>query len=359
MSIDGRLKQLMPSLSALERALLVLQSLKEGKDEDPRWRNTMPLSQAAEFNRYIHLMNAANMELGILVGLLNRAADVLEMRFSWLVCMRLWREHIGDITRLVRVGMREPIAESEYALLVEKERQEWIPVEDLADWLAGDRAEWSDDELEFSDELNKELVTDEAWDREAEKREEELREHIKAGRLSARGRGRSIKVRAGDFEDFFGKTSGAAPEELLAYHVVPDVQADEVARERSFQKGLQSLLDWRSPEDGSGGLDKLEGLDKGLAGTICAGIVACWIELKAAEVVIEEISSEFGGVDPLKPRIREELVETLGALPRLRDYLSELHVEIDGGLPEPTDEDIELTRELARRRAPEFRRSTR
>jgi hypothetical protein len=53
MSIDARLGKLMPALSAQERAILILRSLKEKTPEDPLWRSTMPREQAAEFNRLI------------------------------------------------------------------------------------------------------------------------------------------------------------------------------------------------------------------------------------------------------------------------------------------------------------------
>jgi len=58
--LDARLDRLMPTLKAKERALLVLGSLKDGTPEDPRWRQTMPTNQYAEFNLYIGLMNACN-----------------------------------------------------------------------------------------------------------------------------------------------------------------------------------------------------------------------------------------------------------------------------------------------------------
>ena len=41
MSLDTRLQKLMPALSAKERAILILRSLKEETEEDPSWRNTM------------------------------------------------------------------------------------------------------------------------------------------------------------------------------------------------------------------------------------------------------------------------------------------------------------------------------
>ena len=39
MSLDGRLNKLAPMLTAQERAILVLESWKEGRQEDPAWRH--------------------------------------------------------------------------------------------------------------------------------------------------------------------------------------------------------------------------------------------------------------------------------------------------------------------------------
>ena len=61
MSIDVRLNKLMPGLSAKERAILVLRSLREKTPEDPLWRRTMPQEQPAEFRRLMVLVNACNI----------------------------------------------------------------------------------------------------------------------------------------------------------------------------------------------------------------------------------------------------------------------------------------------------------
>ena len=89
MNIDSRLRKVMPALSARERAILVLDSWKEDKPEDPSWRLTMPTSQSEEFNRLIALMNVANRELRLLIGRLEHMAEKLDLRFAWLTCLVL------------------------------------------------------------------------------------------------------------------------------------------------------------------------------------------------------------------------------------------------------------------------------
>ncbi|HLG12217.1 MAG TPA: hypothetical protein VI876_10715 [Dehalococcoidia bacterium] len=108
MSIDARLSRLSSALSARERALLVLGSLKDKTPEDPAWRRTMPQDQVREFNRLIGLMNVANRELAILIGLQARTADELGVREAWLVSLTLWQEHIDEIREALRVVFRRP-----------------------------------------------------------------------------------------------------------------------------------------------------------------------------------------------------------------------------------------------------------
>ena len=65
-----------------------------------------------------------------------------------------------------------------------------------------------------------------------------------------------------------------------------------------------------------------------------------WRELRALEVVWEEIGTEFGGEDVVDPRLREQATETATLL---RECIKEL-----GGrrLPEPGDDFLQRTREV-------------
>jgi hypothetical protein len=89
-SKDHRLDRLSSSLTAKERALLVLRSWKAGEDEDPSWRFSMPDSQAPSFNRYIELMNGVNVHLKPLLVVLNLELEKLGLRVGWLVTFHLW-----------------------------------------------------------------------------------------------------------------------------------------------------------------------------------------------------------------------------------------------------------------------------
>ncbi len=95
-TIDSRLDKLMPVLSARERAILVLRSLKDKTPEDPMWRQTMPRDQSPEFNRLIVLMNACNIHLPLFITMVEQHTEQLYLRFmSWDALvdsgLQIWR----------------------------------------------------------------------------------------------------------------------------------------------------------------------------------------------------------------------------------------------------------------------------
>ena len=80
-----RMKKLLPSLTASERALLLLRSWKEDTDEDDQIRLTTPAWQVREFNRYMGLMNGTNTQLGASILLLGCQIEKTLLRVSWLI----------------------------------------------------------------------------------------------------------------------------------------------------------------------------------------------------------------------------------------------------------------------------------
>ena len=83
MSLDARLNRLVPVLTAKERGILVLGSLKSKTPEDTSWRSTMPPSQTTEFNRLIFLMNACNVHLPLYITTIELRTEQLYLRFHW------------------------------------------------------------------------------------------------------------------------------------------------------------------------------------------------------------------------------------------------------------------------------------
>ena len=350
MSPDARLNKLMPSLTARERAILILDSWKDDSHEDPNWCRTMPQSQVQEFNRYIDLMKVANRELARVIRMLEQMAETLELRFCWLFDQVLWQEHVDEIRRAIRLTVREPITEAEHAAKVEAARSEWLPVEELAGMLAGDHEAWADEDFAKGDDGERE-ITDEAWNRVGAEKESWLQTLVAEGTLPGRGKGRRLKIKMGAFDNLMGRKTGACPEDdgYLSYRVLPDSRAEEVELDRLGLRRLQGVLDWRAFDDttDSDPPDSLHRLRESLKEGIAHQLISAWVQLKTLEVVLDDIEAEFGGSDPLRPSPRARLEETRTKLLTTQEHLRVLDMEVV--LRDPLPEEIEEMREFVRK----------
>ena len=135
---DRRLDKLYPALTARERALLVLQAMKEDRDEDRQIRGTMPREQGHEFNRHIFLMNSANCELGLLICWLKAQVEVLDVKLGWLATVKLWALANQSLVQYITMHTKEPITQSEYERLLKEVRGEMVPASELAEMLLED-----------------------------------------------------------------------------------------------------------------------------------------------------------------------------------------------------------------------------
>jgi len=86
-----------------------------------------------------------------------------------------------------------------------------------------------------------------------------------------------------------------------------------------------------------------DGLVRALVLGITDGLEQHWCELRAIEIVLDEVAEEFGGEDPLQADTRALLDGCLASCKELRDEIAD-YVAID--LPEPAEEDVELVRAL-------------
>lgn len=66
-----------------------------------------------------------------------------------------------------------------------------------------------------------------------------------------------------------------------------------------------------------------------------------------AEVVLDEVAKEFGGQDPARPVIRESLEKSKRTVQELREGLQRIGEAFD--LPEPSEEQLKLLREIVER----------
>jgi hypothetical protein len=96
-----KIERLYDRLTARERAILVLRSWKEGKEEEPGWRWSMPLDQTAEFNRLIDLMNGVNQHLAPFVFATAPEVDKLGLRLGWMAAFTLWGNQRYELEELL------------------------------------------------------------------------------------------------------------------------------------------------------------------------------------------------------------------------------------------------------------------
>ena len=107
MSLDARLNKVMPVLSARERGILVLKSLKDKTPENPSLRRTMPPEQMSEFNRLIVLMNACNIYLPLFITMVEQQAEQMEVRVSWMLTLSQFGTALWQLGALVPPSKRK------------------------------------------------------------------------------------------------------------------------------------------------------------------------------------------------------------------------------------------------------------
>ena len=358
---EARVKGISEGLTAQERGLLVLRSWKEGKEEDPAWRSTMPEEQVLAFNRYIHLTNGVNRGLGLLLLAIVLETDKLSLRLGWLAESALWAITTTELRDYVALEAKEPITESEHRERVERARAEYEPVADLAGALVYRYVEWEEEDVESWDERDGLIVKEASWAKVRRVKERELAELVAEGVLQGRGSGRRLKVNVGCFYDWLGEDTPVRPDVGFEFEVVPDDQADDVprrrkARERAFEElerspGLSVLHASFWPEEvrpmvelqPKGKLDDLVELHKGI---LREGIERQWRQLRAMEVVVGEAEEAFGE-DPCVPDVRHKIDHT-------RERLADLHGEAQAylgpfELPEPDEDEVAEVRAVAER----------
>jgi len=352
---NQRLDKLYPALTAKERALLVLRAWKGDQAEDVQVRRTMPQSQAPDFNHYIHLMNAANEDLGKYIVALNGVANQLGLKSAWLASLQLWGIRIWELATYIVLHTNEPITESEHRRLVERARAEMVPVAELAETLVESYDGWTAADKEPAEDGDEEqVVSDKAWNRLLAEKKRELTRLVEEGTLAGRRSGRRLLVNNGSFYDWLGEPVPVCPDWGNGYDVLPDDQAERVERLKKERLDAQEAIS-RSPTSpllelleeklGRRVTDRQERWDEAMAAlrqSLREGILWCWQELRAVEIVLDEVAEELGE-DPLLPPVRQVLNKTHQDLVELHPLLSFVDVEVE--LPEPDEERVEFLRQ--------------
>jgi hypothetical protein len=309
-SLGARLDRLTSALSAKERALLVLRSMKERTPEDPLWRQTMPNDQVREFNRLIELMTIANREFAFLIAMIEKELEKLDLYSSWLYTLHLWRLNLADINFTASLVAREAITRSVHEKLVETARDEYILASQLAVILAEEKRSWSDDDVEEVGWTRELVVKPQSWKRLQAEAEQQIRDAVEAGTLEARGAGKKLAVKRASFDAWLGRPVTVYPRWAGAYEVLADdreihVQADQHTLEHLRQAIEETPipLDLLEREQGS----NLDALISAMQTNLQRMLEFRWSELVATERVVERIAAEFDSEDPLKPHSRAGL----------------------------------------------------
>jgi hypothetical protein len=356
MTGTGRLDRLYPALTAKERALLVLRAWKEDREEDLQVRRTMPPDQAPDFNRYIHLMNAANLEAGKYIVVLNGVANQLNSKSAWLASLQVWGIRVWDLATYIILHTNEPITESEHKRLVEKARTERVPVAELAEVLVERYEGWTEADMEPAEDPDDgPVVRGKAWNRMLAEKKRELSRLAEEGVLIGKRSGRRLLIHNGSFYDWLGEPVPVCPDWGKGYDVLPDDQAERVESLKKARLRAQEVVA-RSPispmqrfleeQLGRRVTERQERWDEAMAAlreSLREGVPWCWQELRAVETVLAEVAEEFDGEDPLLPPVRSVLDKTHQELIDLHPLLDAVDAEVD--LPEPDEERVEQLRQ--------------
>jgi len=355
MSGTARLDKLYPALTAKERALLVLRAWKGDQEEDAQVRLTMPQSQARDFNHYIHLMNAANRDLGMYVAALNGIAKELGLKAAWLASLQMWGIRVWDVWTYIALHTNEPITESEHRRLVETARAEMLPVAELAETLVERYDGWTEADMEpGGEDSDEQVVKDKAWNRLLAEKKRELTLLVQEGVLASRRRGRGLLINNGSFYDWLDDPVPVCPDWGIGYDVLPDDQAGQVeslkkarlhAQEAIAASPASPILEFLEEKLGRRVTERQERWDEAMAAlreSLREAVPWCWQEVRAVEMVLEEVAEEFGE-DPLLPPVRQVLDKTRQELVELRLLLA--FVDAEAELPEPDEERVTFLRQ--------------
>jgi hypothetical protein len=347
-SNDHRLRTLMGALTAKERGILVMRHLRDETDEDPNVRATMPSSQAVEFNRYIQLMNVANMDLVMLASLYQEAVNQVDLREGWLFTLLMWQLHAEELSEFIQEHTSELITESEFEARVRERALAFVPLPEIARELTS----CNDWPVEHMEDPLRAVVEEHAWNMEEKLWLKRLRDAAAAGLVEARGKGSAARVRVGSVYHWLERPVLLRTDNDSKYEVCPDDKREEVERLRELRRKVLGRVPLREQLTSLVGEDVDEDwpvwdrLAEYMQKTIVDGGARTWQEIRALEMALEEIAAEFEGEDALKPVFREVITDSKRRLQENLEHLRQ-YVESDiADFEEPTEEQIEWARRI-------------
>jgi hypothetical protein len=277
---------------------------------------------------------------------------------------RIGERELESLTRsLQQFGFVQPVLARKsdsvviggHRRLVEKTRQEMIPVAELAEVLVEGYDGWTEADTEPAEDPDDgPVVRQKAWNRLLAEKKRELSRLVEEGVLAGKRGGRRLLINNGSFYDWLGEPVPLCPDWGKGYDVLPDDQADPVeslkrerlrAQEVVAKFPISSMQKFLEEELGRPVTERQERWDEAMAAlaeSLREGIPWCWQELRAAETVLEEVAEAFNGEDPLLPQVREVLDKTRRDLVELHPLLDFVDVEVE--LPELDEERVEFLR---------------
>ena len=305
----SRLRRLWSQLTAKERAIALLRSLKAGEPQEPMLRQTMPREQFGEFNRHIRLLQKVNLGLGLLVMRYPPIVQAIRLRLAVLALTELWELRADASFGYVAPHSRELITESAYREIKEEASRESLALDEAAEILAEEHRGWEPEDLEDG------MPTDSAWERVFGEKRRQLQELVKRGELGGEDAEDGLLINIGSFYRWKGEPVPVIPQWGMEYDVRPDQEAEAVEGRR---KRLERV--WEFRRQMSRLWPKMPGAEQGktLIERIRDDIQVLWQEVEALKSVLKEVAEDFTGEDPALPELREILDDTGSQLEKLR-----------------------------------------
>jgi hypothetical protein len=322
-SLRADLDKLLPGLSARERAILVLRNFKEKKPQDPTLAWGMADYETREYNRLIRYIQVCNSEVFTLITMIQGRVDVLSVRLSLLLALNMWGEHADMLSLYLRAYTKEPITESEYKRRQEEEPKRWAPVSELAQVMTSRKGDWNVDAL---DDPENQIVNAAAWEKECARQEKVLLSAARRGELESKGRGKDLTVRVGSFWAWLGEEVNLRPAWGFDFDLAPDDEADLVEKVRRNRDEVKDTFSGRSvPDEPYAGFPLYWLMAARVQEIVTESVPSLWTELMGLDGALREIAKrEFGGEDPLKVAIREDVDRVIAKLKELHSQIEEI-----------------------------------
>ena len=331
MSLDGRLSQLTPSLSARERAVLVVRAVNADRAPDPALLAKMPREQGRDYNRLISLARGVQMVLVPRALVLLGEVEALELKHFALTVIAAWGSERTLLAGSAALVAHIPIPQSEHERLLAELRAERLPLDEAAELVA-----------EHHGISERAAAT-------------ELRRQFPGAASRSGKRARLREVEWGALYDWLGLPLEPVPEWGWRYEPVPN-DAYEPERWRRENAERSMVERWKAGPgaparvlpalggDHAAPLEELGDLDRttrALAELVRDGVAARWSQLLAIELVAGEAMAEFDDDGILPEELTALLVDSRERLLRLFEAAPDLVGAIEQG-----DEDATVVEQL-------------